>query len=149
MHDSRRHKALARIVTIRDAERSAARHELFLAAEREREALADRERANGCTNAAASAWQDHLSAGGFYPELARAHATELVACADAASAAEVHAEEMAETREASAEAWRAGDARCRQAERSFAESRRTHARDREERALEALADRVASDWSRR
>ena len=38
MHDPRRHRALTKIATIRAAERDAARHELFLAGQRERDA---------------------------------------------------------------------------------------------------------------
>lgn len=147
MHDARRHRALATIATIRDAQRAVARHELFLAAEREREAQAASDRAERETQAAAAAWEEHLGTG-FHPELASALAGELIGRIQAGKAADDHAGQMTEGREACEGEWRLGDARCRQADRAFKDSRRARARDREEHALEILADRISFAWSR-
>jgi hypothetical protein len=149
MHDPRRHRALARIVTIRAAERDAARHELFLAGEREREAHEAGRRADEATLAAAAAWQEQLSTGGFHPELASALAGELIVRVGSAREAQDHATAMTGAREERESGWQLGNARSRQADDAFAASRRAFARDREERALEALADRVCYDWTRR
>jgi len=147
MHDPRRHRALATIATIRDAQRAVARHELFLAREREREAQAAREQANSETMAAAHAWETHLGEH-FHPELAAGLASELMTRVEAGAAARDQAIQMTEGREARETEWRLGDARCRQADQALDRSRRARARHREERALEALADRVSFDWSR-
>ncbi|MES2442142.1 MAG: hypothetical protein V4574_04875 [Pseudomonadota bacterium] len=149
MHDPRRHRALAKIATIRTAERDAARHELYLAGEREREAHDASRAADERTLAAAAAWQDQLATGGFHPELASALGGELIARVDAAGAAQAEARETTGAREARESGWQLGTARCRQADDAFAASRRAFARDREERALEALADRISFDWTRR
>ncbi len=148
MHDPRRHRALAKVATIRAAERDAARHELFLAGERERAAQEAGRRAEQATLAAAAAWQAQLAAG-FHPELATALAGELIARVGSARDAQDHSVAMAGAREAGEAAWQLGNARCRQADDAFATSRRAQAREREERALEALADRVSFDWTRR
>lgn len=149
MHDPRRHRALAKIATIRAAERDAARHELFLAGEREREAQDAGRRADAATVAAAAEWQDHLATGGFHPELASALAGEVMGCIDDARTAHAHTFAMTGEREAGEAAWQLGNARCRQADQAFAASRRAFARKREEHALEMLADRVSFDWTRR
>lgn len=145
MHDPRRHRALAKIAAIRDAERAVARHELFLAGEREREARAESRRAEEATRAAAIEWEAHLG-GAFHPELARALGGTLMNRVEAGQAAADHAELMVEGREAREADWRLGDARCRQADRAFGDSRRVRAREREEHALEALADRTSYRW---
>lgn len=148
MREADRHRALAKIVAIRTAERAAARYALLLAGAREREAVAAHESAEEQVRGAAGAWQEHL-AGGFDPQLARAHASALIESTEACAAAAEHAAEAAEARETSTAEYRAGDARCRQAEQSLDASRRARAQHREERALEALADRVTFDWTRR
>lgn len=145
MHDPRRHRALAKISAIRDAERAIARHELYLAGEREREAQAESQRADRATHAAAVEWEEHLG-GSFHPELARALGGELMGRVEAGKAAEDHVDRMTEGRETCEADWRLGDARCRQADRAFKDSCRERARDREEHALEALADRTSYRW---
>lgn len=147
MRDRNTHRALAKIVTIREAERTAARHELFVAGEREREALAASRRADQRVQAAASAWQEHL-AGGFMPEFAGAFAGELVERAEAGTVARDHAARMADAREEREAEWCRGDARLRQAEASLKASGRALARHRDERALETIADRVTFEWTR-
>lgn len=147
MHSPRRHRALAKIAAIRDAERAVARHELVLANGREREAQADSRRADEATLAAATEWEEHL-AGPFHPELARALGGNLMSRMEAGKAAAEHSQLMTEGREAREADWRLGDARCRQADSAFADSRRERAREREEHALEALADRTSYRWAR-
>lgn len=147
MHDPRRHRALKTIATIRDAQRAFARHELFLAGEREREALAANAQADRKTAAAASAWESHLGER-FHPELARLLAGELIARVEASAAARDNVAQMTEGREASEAEWRLGDARCRQADQAFGKSQRARTRHREERVLETLADRITFSWSR-
>ncbi len=149
MHDPRRQRALAKIATIRAAERDAARHALLLAGQREREAQEDGRRADEATIAAAATWQAQLATGGFHPELASALGSELRARADSARETHERVAIMTEQRTASQAAWQLGTARCRQADDAFAASRRGAARDREERALETLADRICFDWTRR
>lgn len=148
MHDARRHRALATIATIREAQRAIARQDLFAATEREHEAQAARDQAHETVKAAAAAWADHLGAG-FHPELASALAGELVGRVQEAGAADDHAGRMTEGRESCEAEWRIGDARCRQADAALKGSRRDRMRDREERALETLADRISFRWSRR
>jgi len=149
MHDPRRHRALAKIATIRAAERDAARHELFAANERERAAREAGRRADEATLAAAAEWQEQIATGGFHPELASALAGRLIVRVGEAEGAHAHSAAMTGEREAGEAAWQLGNARHRQADEAFAASRRAAARDRDERALEALADRVSFDWTRR
>lgn len=147
MHDPRRHRALAKIAAIRDAQCAVARHELFLAGEREREALEASDHADRETATTAADWETHLD-GSFHPELARALAGELIGCVEAGNAARDHAGHMTEGRQGREAEWELGDARCRQADQAFDKSRRARMRDREEHALELLADRISFAWSR-
>lgn len=147
MRDARRHRALGKIATIRDAQRAVARHELYLASDHEREALAKRDEADNATAAALVAWESHVE-GRFHPELARALAGELVGRVEAGATAHDYADQMTDRRHESEAEWRLGDARCRQAGDALAQSRRSRAREREEHALEILADRISFAWSR-
>lgn len=149
MHDLRRQRALARIAKIRAAERDAAHQELLLAGERERDAEVTSHRADEATFAAAADWQNELATGGFSPELAGALAFALNQRVDLARQAKVDFTAMTDARQASETAWQLGNARCRQADDAVAASKRAIARDREEHALESLADRVSFDWTRR
>jgi len=148
MHDRRRHRALAQIAVIREAELGLARQELALAGVREREAAEAKTRAEARTAAAVDAWCDHL-AGPLNPEFASALAAQLVERAGAGEAAAGHAGRMAEALTASTGEWCASEARLRHAEDLLDTSRRVRARDRDERALEAIEDRVALEWSRK
>jgi hypothetical protein len=146
MADRRRLRALGDVAAIRAAERGVARHELLLAGERERAAQEAREGADARSAAAAEAWQLHL-ARGFEPELARAFAMDLIEREREGAAARAETEHMASERTARAAEWCASDARLRQVEELIGEGRRSLARDREEAALEALADRITFAWS--
>lgn len=149
MRDIRRHRALAKIATIRSAECDAARHDLMLAKARERDARAAQHRAQEAMLAAAGAWQDHLAGGGFHPDLASALAGTLIERADNARSAQDDAAAMTGAREAGEARVQLGTARSRQAADALAVSRRAQTRYREERALATLSDRISFDWTRR
>jgi hypothetical protein len=149
MADRNRHHALARIVTIREAQRGAALQELAAAEMRVQAETQASRRADMATAAAAGRWQDHLAGGLFLPELSQSLAVQLIARAGAGDAARRDVAEAGERRETAESEWHDGDARVRQAEQLAKASRRAAARDREERVLERVADRVAFAWSRR
>ena len=148
MHDRRAHRLLADITALRAAQRMAARQELAAAQARERDAADALRRADQRTAMAASAWDAHLGGTGFAPELARAFAAELIEHGRANEAAQAHRKQMGAARDVAEGAWHDGDARCRLADRALDTSRRAQRRDRDERALAALADRTASKWRR-
>ncbi len=149
MHDRRAHRALVDIAALRDAQRAAARQELFAAQLREREAEEAAARADARTLAAAQAWDAHLESTSFAPEFASALAGALVERGNASAAARAHGETMTRARASAEEEWRTGDARCQVADHALGESSRRRRRDREERLLEMLADRTALTWRRR
>lgn len=149
MRDRRSADALRRIVTIRDAQRTSSRQSLFEAAARERDATAVRRRAEDEVRSADADWQGNMQKQSFDPDLSRALAGRLMDCVQARVSAQV-AETRASDEQAACEAeWHAGNALCRQAEKSLQLHRRQIARDRDERLLERDADRVTFKWSRR
>jgi hypothetical protein len=148
MAERARYRALGRIVALRAVQRDAAQQSLFAATEREREAEAADKRADDRAQAAVADWQTHLSDGAFHPELAVALAGQLVQAADAHSAALSHTAAMRDARAGCESDWQEAQARSRQADRSLAGSRRTLLRERDERVLESVADRVTFAWRR-
>lgn len=146
MHDRRAYRALSDIAALRVAERAAAYQELADARLREREAADAASRADGRVAAAVDAWHAHLAGSDFAPELACALADELVSCGKRATVAREHQRRTAHERSECERAWHAGDARCRLADRARADSERALRRDRDGRALAALADRTATKW---
>lgn len=148
MAERQRHRALGRIAALRGVQRDAAQQALFAAGERERDAEAAGERADARAQAAVSDWQQHLSEGAFHPEMATALAAQLVQAAGAHQAAQAHTAAMREARETCEGDWQAAEARCRQAGRSLADSRRTLLRERDEQVLETVADRITYSWRR-
>lgn len=122
--------------------------ELIWARDREADADAASSRADARTHAATRAWDAHLGSADFAPEFAGALARQLVEHEQASNAARGHANEMTEARGAAETAWRNGDARCRVADRALDESRRANRRDRDERLLEAMAERTVLQWRR-
>ncbi len=149
MHDRDRHRALVRVAAIRAAQRDAAELALLAASERERQALAASRDADAWTDAADRDWRTHMSVGTFLPELSAALAAQVMERACQGLVAHSHADEMGKRHAEARIEWREGDARCRQADQLTGTSRRALARDREERALERLADRVTFAWNRR
>lgn len=147
MRDRRTHRVLADIAALRIAERTAAHQDWADARSREREAEDAARRADMRTVAAAQAWDMHL-AGTFAPELARALADELISYGKAAAVAHDHRARLEEAGGDAERAWYDSDARCRLTERALEDSGRAMRRDREERALAALADRVTLRWRR-
>ena len=149
MHDRDARRALADIAAIRSAQRIAAHHELLIARDREQEAGQATARADAQTAAAAQDWETHLSGSFFAPEFAQALAGALIECGQAGSVARAHEQQMAAAHSVAEGEWHAGDARCRVADRAAEASRRAHRGERDERALEALAERVTQCWRRR
>lgn len=148
MHDRRAHRALADIAALRVAQRMAAHQELAAAQVREEEAADASRRADERTEMAVLAWDAHLGSADFAPDFAHALAAELVEQGQASAAAQAHRAQMAEACALAERTWHDGDAHCRLADRALDTSRRARRRDRDERALDVLADRMASNWRR-
>lgn len=148
MHDRRTHRALADIAALRVAQRMAAHQELAAAQVREEEAADASRRADLRTETAVQAWDAHLGSADFAPDFARALAAELVEHGRASAAAQAHRVQMIEARAAAERDWHDGDAHCRLADRALDTCRHARRRDRDERALDTLADRIASNWRR-
>ncbi|MBO9714801.1 hypothetical protein [Sphingomonas sp.] len=142
-----RSRAIGQIAALRAAERVAAQQALGEALAAQQAAEADARRAEVRTNEAVGAWQAQL-AEGFAPELARALAADLVARAAETVEARGASARAAEHSDARTSAWRESDARLRQAETLARASRRALRRAREERSLEAQADRITWRWRR-
>ena len=149
MHDRARHRALVRIAAVRAAQRAAAELAVLAASEREQLAVEASREADARTEAADRDWRAHMSAGAVLPELLVGLAARVNERAGEGLVAHRHSGELAERHAEARTEWRAGDARCRQADQLAATSRRALVRAREERALEHLADRVTFAWSRR
>ncbi|WP_448661556.1 hypothetical protein ACG3SL_12900 [Sphingomonas sp. CJ20] len=148
MRDRRVDRALADIAALRDAQRTAAHQELAEARAREDEAVEASRRADLRTESAARAWDRHLGSAAFAPELARALANALVDHGRASAFAQMHRDQCFAASAVAERAWHDGDARCRLAGRALDDSRRALRRARDSRALDALADRIASNWRR-
>lgn len=148
MRDRRSSRALAAILTIRVAEHAVAQQELVLAGERERDAEIARVAADARLGQAADDWQLQLAAGGFQPELSSAFAAQLVSRAEEARIALASLERSTDEVGAREIEWRGSDARHCEAEKALRSSLRARARNREDHALDALADCTAYRWSR-
>jgi len=149
MREARRHRALRAILEIREVEQVQARGALADAERAERDARDAAARADDAVAKASRAWEDHLGQGNFSPELAQALAGQLRVQAGESQTAARRAAAAASLRDECETGWRKSDMRQRQAEQSLAVSRRALLHEREERVLEAVADRTSFAWSRR
>jgi hypothetical protein len=141
-------RQIAKVVEVQRARRAGA--EVALGAARDAEALAriDEEAAVEKVSAAQDDWLAFLDEPGFAPDYARALAARLVARESVATDAQ-------ETRQAAAieharreQDWRLAQANMKLTEAGLTRARRDAARDREERRLGALSDRVTYAWVR-
>jgi hypothetical protein len=148
MHSLRQHRALRGLRALRTVERGTSQAEMADAAEAEATAIAERERSGSAAAVAGRAWDAHLGRDSFDPDIARALAGEWNGRVDAASASATICESKRMAADAARDAWQLSEAKLRQAEGMVATSRRRIARDREERALETLADRTTYRWNR-
>jgi len=116
---------------------------------REAEAEATEAEARTAEVHAEGAWRDLLGRPGFAPEWSRALAEDVIARQAGVDHAAAAARAAAADHEAARETWRAADARVQAADTVVRRTRRAEERKREERRLDALADRVTARWGRR
>lgn len=94
------------------------------------------------------AWHASVGSGSYHPEMVRALGDALVRSVSTRVAAEEVERGAHKGREACADSFLEGEARCRQVEKAFRETCRDLARARDERLLERLADRSSYIWRR-
>lgn len=141
--------SLAQIEALRRMQRAAAQAAAAEAAAGERDARAALDRANAVRDEALAQWHEQLSSPRFSPEMTTGLAAAFNRSDENAVAADEAAGRAAAERGECDAVWHQRDAHCRQAESLLAASRRREARARDERAIEAAADRVTLVWRRR
>lgn len=147
----RKRHALRQIVLLCDIHRALKmRAEDRLAMARDAETVAvDVERtARREMDAAHGEWLDCLARSGFAPEYSRVLATRLVAREAEAQNAGVQRDQAVDHHQRQQDAWRLAEARERASRDNLRGARRDAAHHREEKRLDALADRVTQDWMR-
>lgn len=147
----RKRPALRQIILLCDIHRALkVRAEDTLATARDAELVAiDVERtAHREMDTAQGEWLDCLARSGFAPEYSRALATRLVAREAEAQHAGVQRGQAVDAHLREQDAWRIAEARERASRDNLRGARRDAARRREEKRLDALADRVTQDRMR-
>jgi hypothetical protein len=141
--------ALAGIVSLRKLQHAVAQTAVAVAMQEERQARATEQDAVRERDAALGRWHDQLRGTAFSPEMATGFASVFGETEMQARLAGEQVERSNAARRDCEDRWHESDARCRQAGSMLAGSRRRETRAREERALLAIADRVAFTWRRR
>lgn len=140
---------LVRIEELRRMQRAVAQAAAVEAASREAQALAALDRATKQREDTLAQWHDQLSGPAFSPEISTSIATAFQRSDEHAVQAGAVADGATADRHACDDIWRQRDAHCRQAGALLADCRRREARARDEKAMEAAADRITLIWSRR
>jgi hypothetical protein len=130
-------------------QRTAAQVAVLEAVAREQDALATLYRADAERDEALGRWHDQLSSPYFSPEMTTGLAAAFSRSDEIATVAREAADRAADRRDECDALWRERDAYCRQTASLLGVSRRREARARDERAIEAAADRVTFAWRRR
>lgn len=91
-------------------------------------------------------WLDCLARPGFAPEYSSALATRLIAREAEAQGARAQCGLAADAHLRQQDAWRLAEARERASRDNVRNAKRNAARHREDKRLDALADRVTHDW---
>lgn len=138
--------ALVRIEELRSMQRALAQAAAVEAAAHEARSLAALDRATGQRDDALAHWHEQLSGPAFSPEISMGFAATFQRSDERAVLAGYAADDATAERQAQDQAWRQSDAHCRQVGSLLAESRRYEARARDEKAMEAAADRITLSW---
>lgn len=140
---------LVRIEELRATQRVVAQATAAEAAAHETQTLAALDRATRQRDDALEQWHEQLSGSVFSPEISTGFAAAFQRSDERAVLAGDTAAAATAKRQACDQAWRQSDAHCRQAGSLLAESQRYEARARDEKAMEAAADRITLSWRRR
>ena len=143
MRERRKLRAMAALVAVQRARRSAAEDAMNAARQREEAARAEESKAADRSALAQAQWLEFVSRAGFSPEYSRVLADRLIESADQSELAARRTQSAAELHERRTADWRRLEAQDRSAARSLQKLRRHAERRDEERRLSALADRIS------
>jgi hypothetical protein len=142
-------RQIARLVEVQRVRRAAADAALAEARDGAVEARAREGAARDGVTAAQDDWFAFLARPGFAPDYARALAARLVARETVAAQAAVDHRAAESAHLKCQDDWRLSEARVKLTEASLDRARRDAGRDREEKRLGALSDRVSYAWATR
>jgi hypothetical protein len=140
---------LAKLVQVQHARRAAAQAALVDAAEAAAQARSEEQRAVDDVGEANQDWLAAIEQRGFSPEFASALATRLIAretVLDDARETHRHATDDHAHRQ---HGWRLTEAAAKSTEDGLSRAHRDAARNREEKRMAELSDRVTHDWMNR
>lgn len=144
----RQAQALANCAAIGAARRFAAQSDHATAAAGETAARDAQGRAEHGLATLVSAWHREMAVT-IDPMLGGLQAHQIVSAAARVAATQAQTTALCEQRERCAMRWRTEEARCRQIDDVRRDDRRLRARARDERQLNAIADRTTFHWSPR
>ena len=139
---------VAKLVEVQHARRAIAEASLTTARDDEFEARAREARARDEATSAQDDWFSFVAGPGFAPDYARALAGRLVAREDMAAIAAADCDGARRAHLHCQDDWRLSEAQVKLTEASLDRARRDAGRDREERRLAQLSDRVTYAWVR-
>lgn len=141
-------RQIAKLVEVQHIRRATAEIALNIARDEEAQAFATETAATEQAHAAQDDWFGVMAEDGFSPEFARALAGRLVVRERARVEAAQDCRAAAEDHAARQQDWRLSEALVRLTETSLTRARRQAARDRDEKRLGELSDRITFGWTR-